>query len=148
LSFKRYALELSVINHQQLIIYEKTVNKEAVIKILEEIAILLELTGENPLKSRAYHIEGLHYTSFGIKSTRKEWLGIALVLSGALMLAADFRFSKGFKLAPVALVAALRETSILFGTVFFVFILKERITWIRGLSIALIVAGAIAIKMS
>ena len=50
--------------------------------------------------------------------------------------------------APVALVAALRETSILFGTVFSVFILKERITWIRGLSIALIVAGAIAIKMS
>ena len=164
------------------------------------------------------------------------WLGIALVSSGALMLTADFRFSKGFKptpvvlallnaiviviytlvdaqgarlsgnafsytgwmlfllalffflaipaiqgykvfyqmakdwkksiiggaltfvsygialwamtLAPVALVAALRETSILFGTVFSVFILKERITRIRGLSIALIVAGAIAIKMS
>lgn len=51
-------------------------------------------------------------------------------------------------LAPVALVAALRETSILFGTVFSFFILKERINWIRGLSIALIVAGAIAIKMS
>ena len=30
------------------------VTKEAVIKILEEIAILLELTGENPFKSRAY----------------------------------------------------------------------------------------------
>jgi drug/metabolite transporter (DMT)-like permease len=51
-------------------------------------------------------------------------------------------------LAPVALVAALRETSILFGTVFSVFILREHITWIRGLSIALIVAGAVAIKMS
>lgn len=51
-------------------------------------------------------------------------------------------------LAPVALVAALRETSILFGTVLSVFILKERITWVRGLSIVLIVAGAIAIKMS
>ena len=164
------------------------------------------------------------------------WLGVALVSSGALMLTADFRFSKGFKLAPVslallsavviviytlvdaqgarlsgnafsytgwmlfllavffflailamdghqifyrmardwkkslfggactfasygialwamtvapvALVAALRETSILFGTVFSVFILKERITWIRGLSIILIVAGAVAIKMS
>ena len=164
------------------------------------------------------------------------WLGIALVSGGALMLATDFRFSKGFQLAPVALallnaiviviytlvdaqgarlsgnafsytgwmllllalfffiaipvfegrqvfyrmakdwkksliggtctfasygialwamtlspvalVAALRETSILFGTVFSVFILKERITWIRGLSIALIIAGAIAIKIS
>ncbi|RPH86043.1 MAG: EamA family transporter, partial [Deltaproteobacteria bacterium] len=50
--------------------------------------------------------------------------------------------------APVALVAALRETSIFFGTVFSVFILKERVTWIRGLSIVLIVTGAIAIKMS
>jgi len=164
------------------------------------------------------------------------WLGIALVSSGALMLATDFRFSKGFKpapvalallaalvivlytlvdaqgarlsghafsytgwmlfllalfffiaipaiegrqvffrmakdwkksivggaftfasygialwamtVAPVALVAALRETSILFGTVLSFFILKERITWIRGISIVLIVAGAVAIKMS
>jgi drug/metabolite transporter (DMT)-like permease len=164
------------------------------------------------------------------------WLGIALVSGGALMLTADFRFSKGFQLAPVALaflnaiviviytlvdaqgarlsghafsytgwmlfllalflflvipiiegrqvfyrmvkdwkksliggactfgsygialwamtlapvalVAALRETSILFGTVFSVLILKERINWIRGLSIVLIVAGAIAIKSS
>lgn len=164
------------------------------------------------------------------------WLGIALVSSGALMLTADFRFSKRFEMAPVALallnamvivvytlvdaqgarlsgnafsytgwmllllalfffiavpvfegrqvfyqmakdwkksliggtctfasygialwamtlspvalVAALRETSILFGTVFSVFILKERITWIRVLSIALIVAGAVGIKIS
>lgn len=51
-------------------------------------------------------------------------------------------------LAPVVLVAALRETSILFGTVFSIFILKERVNWIRGLSIALIIAGAVAIKMS
>lgn len=50
--------------------------------------------------------------------------------------------------APVALVAALRETSIFFGTILSIFILKERITWIRGLSIILIIAGAIAIKIS
>lgn len=50
--------------------------------------------------------------------------------------------------APVALVAALRETSILFGTIFSVAILKERVTPVRGLSIIMIVAGAIAIKMS
>jgi DNA polymerase (family X) len=30
------------------------ITKEKVIKILEEIAVLLELTGENPFKSRAY----------------------------------------------------------------------------------------------
>lgn len=50
--------------------------------------------------------------------------------------------------APVALVAALRETSILFGTIFSIMILKERITWVRGLSIMMIVAGAVAIKIS
>jgi drug/metabolite transporter (DMT)-like permease len=50
--------------------------------------------------------------------------------------------------ASVALVAALRETSILFGTVFSVLILKERVTPVRCLSIVMIVAGAIAIKMS
>ncbi len=33
---------------------KKMVTKETVIKILEEIAVLLELTGENPFKSRAY----------------------------------------------------------------------------------------------
>ena len=49
-----YALKLSVINHQQLTICEKMAAKESVIKILEEIAILLELTGENPFKSSAY----------------------------------------------------------------------------------------------
>jgi drug/metabolite transporter (DMT)-like permease len=164
------------------------------------------------------------------------WMGIGMVSGGALMLTADFRFSKGFKItpvafailnalvivaytlvdaqgarlsgnafsytgwmlfllalfffivipaiegrqvfyqmakdwkksiiggactftsyaialwamtvAPVALVAALRETAIFFGTVLSVFILRERITWIRGLSILFIVAGAIAIKMS
>jgi drug/metabolite transporter (DMT)-like permease len=164
------------------------------------------------------------------------WLGIALVSGGALMLTADFRFSKGFQLAPVALaflnaiviviytlvdaqgarlsgnafsytgwmlfllalifflavpviegrqvfyrmakdwkksliggactfssygialwamtlapvalVAALRETLIFFGTIFSVFILRERVTLVRGMSIAFIVAGAIAIKMS
>jgi DNA polymerase (family 10) len=33
---------------------KKMVTKETVIKILEDIAVLLELTGENPFKSRAY----------------------------------------------------------------------------------------------
>jgi drug/metabolite transporter (DMT)-like permease len=50
--------------------------------------------------------------------------------------------------APIALVAALRETSILFGTVMAVFALKERLSRLRYVSIALIAAGLIAIKMS
>ncbi len=51
-------------------------------------------------------------------------------------------------LAPIALVAALRETSILFGTALAVFTLKERISGVRCLSIVMIATGAIAIKIS
>jgi len=50
--------------------------------------------------------------------------------------------------APIALVAALRETSILFGTVLAVFTLKERVSRLRCVSIILIAAGLIAVKMA
>jgi drug/metabolite transporter (DMT)-like permease len=45
-------------------------------------------------------------------------------------------------LAPVALVAALRETSILFATVISAWVLKERVTPVRVASACLIAAGA------
>jgi drug/metabolite transporter (DMT)-like permease len=70
------------------------------------------------------------------------------VLGGACTFASYGIALWAMTLSPVALVAALRETSILFGTVFSVFILQERITRIRGLSVLLIAAGAVAIKMS
>jgi drug/metabolite transporter (DMT)-like permease len=48
--------------------------------------------------------------------------------------------------APIAPVAALRETSIVFSAVLAAFVLKERITLLRCVSIAIVTAGAIAIK--
>jgi len=48
--------------------------------------------------------------------------------------------------APIAPVAALRETSIVFSTLLALFVLKERITTLRYVSIAIVTAGAIAIK--
>jgi drug/metabolite transporter (DMT)-like permease len=45
-------------------------------------------------------------------------------------------------IAPVALVAALRETSILFAAVISALVLKERVTPMRIVSVALIAAGA------
>ena len=48
--------------------------------------------------------------------------------------------------APIAPVAALRETSIVFSALLAVFVLKERITTLRYVSIAIVTAGAIAIK--
>jgi drug/metabolite transporter (DMT)-like permease len=49
--------------------------------------------------------------------------------------------------APIALVVALRETSILFGTLFAAVALKEQITPLRYVSIASIAAGAISLKV-
>ena len=51
-------------------------------------------------------------------------------------------------LAPIAAVAALRETSILFVMLMSVFFLKERVTGFRLLGAALIVLGAVALRMS
>jgi uncharacterized membrane protein len=51
-------------------------------------------------------------------------------------------------LTPIALVAALRETSVVFGTLLAVGFLKEQVTPLRYVSILVVTAGAVAIKMS
>lgn len=50
--------------------------------------------------------------------------------------------------APIALVAALRETSVVFGTLIAAGFLKEHVSPLRYLSIIVVTAGAITIKMS
>ena len=50
--------------------------------------------------------------------------------------------------APIALVAALRETSVVFGTVIAVTFLHENVSPMRYLAILGVTAGAIAIKLS
>jgi drug/metabolite transporter (DMT)-like permease len=50
--------------------------------------------------------------------------------------------------APVAVVAALRETSILFGTLIAALILRERITLPRLIATGLIAAGAIVLRLA
>jgi len=51
-------------------------------------------------------------------------------------------------LAPVALVAALRETSILFATVISALMLKERVTLQRLACIVLIIGGAVTLRLA
>ena len=51
-------------------------------------------------------------------------------------------------MAPIPLVAALRETSILFGTLIAVFVLKERMTSVRWAAILIIAAGAAVLKLA
>lgn len=50
--------------------------------------------------------------------------------------------------APIALVAALRETAVIFGVLIAALVLHERITRIRYLSILIVTAGAAAIKLA
>src|SRR5262249_49284732 len=73
---------------------------------------------------------------------------------GALALFGGFATTTSYGLAlfamtqaPIALVAALRETSILFATVIAALVLRERVTWARGLASALIAAGAVSIRL-
>ncbi len=49
--------------------------------------------------------------------------------------------------APISLVAALRETSVVFGVILAAFFLAEPVTPLRALSIVTVVAGAVAIKL-
>lgn len=50
--------------------------------------------------------------------------------------------------APIALVAALRETAVIFGVLIAALVLRERITRVRYLSILIVSAGAAAIKLA
>jgi drug/metabolite transporter (DMT)-like permease len=68
-------------------------------------------------------------------------------VAGALSLFAYWVVIWAFTQAPIALVAALRETSVLFAMLFGIFLLKERATWPRWVAAALIVAGVILIRL-
>jgi drug/metabolite transporter (DMT)-like permease len=50
--------------------------------------------------------------------------------------------------APIALVAALRETSVVFGTLLAALLLKESVSRTRYAAIGVVVAGAVAIKLA
>ena len=50
-------------------------------------------------------------------------------------------------LAPIAMVAALRETSVLFGMLIGALVLKERVTVLRWLAAALIVSGVVLLRV-
>ena len=50
--------------------------------------------------------------------------------------------------APVAMVAALRETAIVFGAAISAFVLKERVGWSRPVAAAIILAGVATIKLT
>ena len=80
-----------------------------------------------------------------MRHLRKEWR--TGFLGGACSLTAYSTALWAMTRAPIASVAALRETSILFGVLIATFLLKERVTRLRFLAAFLVVAGAVAIKL-
>ncbi|NNE23678.1 MAG: EamA family transporter [Rhizobiales bacterium] len=78
-------------------------------------------------------------------SVLPEWRsGLA---TGALSLGAYWIVIWAMTKAPIAAVAALRETSILFAVLISVIFLKERLTRWRSLACVLIVAGVVALRL-
>ena len=76
---------------------------------------------------------------------RPLWRTAALGGSGTLAAYALVLWAMGH--APIATVAALRETSIVFAALIGALLLRERISRARGAAIALVCAGAAAIKL-
>lgn len=70
------------------------------------------------------------------------------LLGGACALASYALALWAMTRAPIALVAALRETSVVFAVLIAAIVLRERITRIRYLSILIVTAGAAAIKLA
>ena len=50
------------------------------------------------------------------------------------------------KHAPVSLVAALREVSVILGLVIAALVLREQFGWVRIVSVSVVCAGVVAIK--
>ena len=69
-------------------------------------------------------------------------------LGAALSAGAYWIVMWAMSVAPIAAVAALRETSILFVMVMSVLVLKEKVTWLRGIGALVIVAGAVALRLA
>lgn len=70
------------------------------------------------------------------------------LIGGACTLGAYILVLWAMTQAPVAMVAALRETSILFGTAISALVLKERFGWSRPVAAAIILLGVIVIKLA
>lgn len=70
------------------------------------------------------------------------------LIGGAFTLGAYILVLRAMTQAPIAMVAALRETAIVFATGLSVVVLKERFGWGRPAAAAIILLGVIAIKLA
>lgn len=97
-------------------------------------------------------LDGLMMLAFGlvvrgptlIGAFRAQW---RLVLAGGAMALTSYAIALwAMTVAPIALVAALRETSVLFATLIGIFILREPVLGVRLAAVALAFAGALLLR--
>lgn len=99
-----------------------------------------------------FAVDGVAMAAYALITRGPEVLGTLRpamrhgALAGALSLGSYWIVIWAFTQAPVALVAALRETSVLFAMLIAALILHERVTARRWLAGALIAAGVVAIR--
>ena len=80
-----------------------------------------------------------------LRATGENW--IPALLGGALSLVAYWIVIWAFTVAPIPVVAALRETSILFAVLLGTLFLRETITRVRAASIFLVLAGLVVMRL-
>jgi drug/metabolite transporter (DMT)-like permease len=79
-------------------------------------------------------------------AARREW---ALALGGGALALASYAIALwAMTLAPIGLVAALRETSVLFAAILGVVLFKEPFGPRRWLALVLIVAGIVVLRLA
>lgn len=81
-----------------------------------------------------------------IPDTTRAWRTV--VFGGGASFVAYALVVHAFTAAPIALVTALRETSIVFALLIGTFILKERVTTLKVVSIVIVVAGVGLLRLS
>lgn len=91
----------------------------------------------------------MYFAMQGRKGVKALWINCGRGLMGGACSVGSYGLALwAMTQAPIALVAALRETSVVFGTLLAAGFLKEQITSLRFLSILAVTAGAVAIKMA
>jgi len=94
-----------------------------------------------PVLAFAVSVRGLAYFHYA----RQRWkYGLA---GGTCSLIAYGLSLWGMSQAPISLVAALRETSVVFGVLLGVVCLKEKLTFARVAAVLLVIAGTSVIKL-
>ena len=85
---------------------------------------------------------------YGVQGTKPALKFLAPGFAGgAMSLAAYWIVIWAMTVAPIALVAAMRETSVLFAGLIAIIVLKEPPTPIRAVAASLILAGLLAMRL-